>query len=190
MEMAGLVRLPLRRQLLIIKVKEMSKKVKEKKEKVLNVVAPDGYEIDRESSTLERIVFRKIDSKFSDYDGRYPIKGWFLSANRVEYYSSSSNADTDKDVFATEKIAKSALAMAQISQIMANDERFGGVVTDDEWKDVTIRKYVIERAGCNISCYTPTDFAPYHFLAFHTKEQGDLFLEENEKLVLDYLMLY
>lgn len=32
--------------------------------------------------------------------------------------------------------------MAQISQIMANDKRFGGVVTDEEWADENIKNIV------------------------------------------------
>ena len=35
--------------------------------------------------------------------------------------------------------------MAQISQIMANDSRFGGVVTDEEWKNYGMGKYCINR---------------------------------------------
>ena len=93
----------------------------------------------------------------------------------------------NRDIFATEKQAKSALAMAQISQIMANDPRFGGFVTNEEWEDSTVDKFIIYRGGNNIR----TDFAnlSYEFLAFHTEEQCDLFLEENEDLVRYYFML-
>ena len=96
------------------------------------------------------------------------------------------NMNINHNVFATEKQAKSAFAMAQISQIMANDERFGGVVTDKEWHSRSL-KYIIERQDTNIkkiiaiSCYS--------FLAFHTSEQRDLFLKEYKDLIKDYLML-
>jgi hypothetical protein len=78
--------------------------------------------------------------------------------------------------------------MARISQIIANDERFGGPITDAEWSNHTLRKYVIYRDGCTID--TSIIHSTYNFLAFHTKEQRDLFLKENEELVYDYLMLY
>lgn len=95
--------------------------------------------------------------------------------------------ENNYNVFATEKQAKSALAMARISQIMANDKRFGEVITDEEWNNPNIRKYCIDRfAGKRrIDVFDTT----YHFLAFHTREQRDLFLEENEDLVKDYLMI-
>lgn len=77
--------------------------------------------------------------------------------------------------------------MAQISQTMANDERFGGVITDEEWEDTTINKFVINRAKNTINKAAFT--SSYEFLAFHTQEQCDLFLEENEDLVKNYLMI-
>ena len=92
-----------------------------------------------------------------------------------------------KDVFATEKLAKSALAMAQISQIMANDKRFGGMITDEEWKDESLRKIVIDNT--NKGLFLDAYYIRKYFLAFHTMEQRDLFLKENEQLVKDYLMI-
>lgn len=93
--------------------------------------------------------------------------------------------------FADSKQAKSALAMARISQIMANDiENFGGVITDEEWDDDDNWKYIIFRScnhknkiGVTAVC------CDYHFLAFHTEAQRDLFLEKYRDLVKEYLML-
>lgn len=78
--------------------------------------------------------------------------------------------------------------MAQISQIMANDERFGGVVTDEEFKNKNTWIYSINRDQNTIRTYEGTHGLD-HFLSFHTREQRDLFLEENEDLVKDYLMI-
>ena len=77
--------------------------------------------------------------------------------------------------------------MARISQIMANDERFGGVVTDEEWNDENIKKYSISRWSFRI--FKDIVYINYQFLAFHTEQQRDIFLEENEQLVKDYLMI-
>lgn len=90
------------------------------------------------------------------------------------------------DVFATEEQAKSALAMARISQLMAHDERYGGVITEDEWaNDYT--KYCVGKRGNRLWRFTEINLN--FFLAFHTEEQCDLFLSENEQLVKDYLMI-
>lgn len=77
--------------------------------------------------------------------------------------------------------------MAQISQIMANDERFGGVITDEEWNNGKLIKHTLFRAKNEIGKYFV--FASYEFLDFHTPEQRDLFLSENEDLVKDYLTI-
>ena len=91
------------------------------------------------------------------------------------------------NLFATKKYAKSALAMSRISQIMANDvEHFGGPITDVEWGSKEL-KYVIYRDGYNVSTTRATSV--YHFLAFHTFEQRDLFLKKYYNLVKDYLMI-
>lgn len=77
--------------------------------------------------------------------------------------------------------------MAQISQIIKNDERFGGPITDEEWMNEKTTKHTIERYEGRIIYDSWANY--YQFLAFHTKEQRDLFLEENMDLVKDYLMI-
>ena len=90
----------------------------------------------------------------------------------------------DKDIFINEKNAKSALAMAQISQL----KRFyGGEITNEEWDSSIIPKYIIFKTKNKISATMISDV--YYFLAFHTEKQRDYFLENNEQLVKDYLMI-
>lgn len=97
------------------------------------------------------------------------------------------NDDYNYKFFATERQAKSALAMARISQLMAHDERYGGVVTDEEWEKPGVDKYGVVR--CKNAIKNEWFNMRYCFLAFHTPEQRDLFLSENEQLVKDYLMI-
>lgn len=156
--------------------------------KEIKITPPEGYEIDKENSTFECIKFKPVVKRWRDSHPR--VNGYYLSGNHIRHLLNDYRENWDwgnNDVFATEKQAKSALAMAQISQIMANDEIFGGVVTDEEWDDITYKKYVIVRIDNEIFAADRTH--AYDFLAFHTAEQRDLFLEENEDLVKDYLML-
>lgn len=161
--------------------------------KEMRIVPPEGYEIDKENSTFECIKFKPIKfkpikkSKLSDYDGQFIIKGYVIdSMAEIDYKLACPNRQYNKHVFTTGRQAKSALAMAQISQIMKLDERFGGVVTDEEWKLPT-HKYVIRRIEDTYDFYIYQ--ATYQFLAFHTREQRDLFLKENKQLIKDYLMI-
>lgn len=115
-------------------------------------------------------------------------KGYFLDcmSNIESRDEAKYNRNTYK-LYATKKQVKSALAMAMISQIMANDvEHFGGVITDEEWKNSDL-KQVIYRWNNNI--YLTSTNHEYFFLAFHTEDQRDLFLEKYRDLVKDYLCL-
>ena len=155
------------------------------KEIILDI--PEGYKLDKEHSTLKCLKLIPIKSQFGDYNGSFTNEGYIINTDSKIVKYTGPNLLTTKNRFATEKHAKSALAMAQISQIMANDKRFGGVITDKEYKDINTCKYIITRFGNEIQFHRV--HSEYHFLAFHTEEQRDLFFQENEKLVWDYLMV-
>lgn len=169
--------------------------MKEEKQKSIKIEVPEGYEIDKESSTFEEIKFKKKEESWraKEHSTTFAktddlINGFLIERNSVIHeVKNFTHSFSNRCFFFTKKQAKSALAMAQISQIMANDPRFGGPVTDKEWMDPEKSKYVIFRHCCNITkeIYNFT----YAFLAFHTPQQRDLFLEENEDLVKDYLMV-
>lgn len=153
-------------------------------ENEIKINVPEGYEIDKENSTFECIKFKPIAKRWRD-EVRH-ISGYYISSASKISSLSNMSVPENYNVFATEKQAKSALAMARISQIMANDERFGGVITDKEWNNCTTIKYIIMRMKDDINTGCTNS---YWFLAFHTSKQRDLFLEENKDLVKDYLMI-
>lgn len=125
------------------------------------------------------------DNKDARGEAWYINDGWVAGVVPAPSYVKLNNKD-NFDAFATKKHAKSALAMARISQLMAHDERYGGVVTDEEFR-LAHGVYIITRVEDII---TPNRaFNEHYFLAFHTLKQRDLFLAENERLVKDYLMI-
>lgn len=154
--------------------------------KEIKISVPEGYEIDKENSTFECIKFKPIVKRWRDKVNAR-IKGYYLDGNTIGYKTNISRCTGCWEYFATEKQAKSALAMAQISQIMANDKRFGGVITDEEWENEDMIKHCIMREHLQITFYSRCRL--YYFLAFHTEEQRYLFLKENKDLVKDYLMI-
>ena len=155
----------------------------------LVVTAPKGYEIDKENSTFENIVFKKIESK-------YP-KDWeeaFIDKNRNGYFISSEsnimNANwgifelEDINTFKTKKQAESALAYAQITQLMALPCYNGDWEAD--WNGAT-QNHVIERYGNEIDKdYYSKAFSP---IAFKSKEIRDAFLENHQELLKQYFQL-
>lgn len=131
------------------------------------------------------IVLRKKKSKFPTWEGLGNISGVFIGTGSEFFEASGAPvSNNNRNVFLTEKHAKSALAMAQISQLIPY---YGGEITNDEWKDSSIRKYIIFRKMSYVGrCEA---YSNYEFLAFHTAEQRDEFLKNNEQLVKDYLMI-
>lgn len=92
----------------------------------------------------------------------------------------------NQNIFSDEQHAKSALAMAKISQLMSY---YGGRITDKEWEDGNIAKYVICRIDKELT--TTVYYNRWTLIAFHTEEQRDAFTsrEENIQLLKDYFMI-
>lgn len=131
------------------------------------------------------ILLKKKLKKYLKWEDLKSVKGYYIDKDSKIYKMAVYFGPTDsKHIFISKKHAKSALAMAQISQLMPY---YGGEITDEEWKDSVMKKYVIMRDSSEVKCVVC--YLNYDFLAFHTKEQRDEFLKNNEQLVKDYLMI-
>jgi len=164
----------------------IKKRIMEEKQFKVNI--SKWYEIDREKSTFENIVFKRVEKdikRWSDLIGlMVPIGSTFFDGDSFSKIADDVEfEDSSKGTFIDEKHAKSALAMAQISQLMPY---YGGAITDEGWCDYTC-KYTIARMEDHYIKGT-ANFT-YNFLAFHKEGQRDMFLKNNEQLVKDYLMI-
>lgn len=65
---------------------------------------------------------------------------------------------------------------------------YGGIVTDEEWKYPNKSIYIIAAWDNKLQTAETTEEAN-DFIAFHTEEQRDRFLQYNEQLCKDYFML-
>lgn len=147
----------------------------------------DDYEIS-EQLNEETIILKKKKPKYPKWEELERISGYYIKGgcniSELNEFNVHDSKHFNKNVFLTEKHAKSALAMAQISQLMPY---YGGEITDEEWKDINITKMVIMRKDNAVK--KEFSFSMYETLAFHTKEQRDEFLKNNEQLVKNYLMI-
>jgi len=158
----------------------------------LLIEIPEGYSgIDVEKSDFDKgiIIFKKRQ-EVPWKDNNPGINGFYIDDdNRIIHQESSIKwIERNRNIFATEEEAKSAQAMAELSQIIANDRRFGGPITGVEWSYAKYTKYIINRIDNTVG-YTRYTNNCYFFLAFHTEEQARLFLEENEDLIKKYYMI-
>lgn len=148
--------------------------------KELKIEIPEGYEIDREKASFEKIVFKK----------KVEVNCWEDLKRVTGVYITDSNCIVpaavglvklhNQNVFLNEKYAKSALALAQISQLLPYYD------TDVYWKNNDF-KYCIIRTGKDIIIDKRRYL--YHVLAFNSLSEAKRFLEHNEQLVKDYYML-
>lgn len=110
--------------------------------------------------------------------------GIFRDTGGIYSFASPVNTEyNNRNIFATESQAKSALAMAQLSQLMKHVN--GDWVAD--WTDANKFKYVIKRFGQTI--LTATNERTYMFLAFPTSAIRDQFLSDHEQLIKTYFEL-
>jgi len=159
-------------------------------QKEVKISIPEGYEIDKEKSSFERIIFKKKEKeikKWIDLVGNViPLGSCYIEDGGCVFPSSGKFNVCSVNIFIDERHAKSALAMAQISQLMPY---FGEAITDEEWIDGNIRKYFITKLDNNIARGLCVYDSYYHLLAFHTEEQRESFYKNNKQLVKDYLMI-
>ena len=157
-------------------------------DKELTIKVPEGCVIDKERTDLDAgiIVYKRKDLDVWDYNGQ-DMNGYHIRGNEVRSQGRYSACSGNFDVFAKRAQACAALAASQISQYMANDKRYGGAITHEEWGSSNVMKYCIKRYNNHVEFSSTTGY--YHFLAFHSVEQARLFYEDHKDLVEAFLML-
>lgn len=157
--------------------------------KQITITIPDDCEIQIIEQSKENKEDKK-DNKIKTYqdliDNKIMFNGYYIDIHSNAYRSCLITANKHNILYpSSEKVIKSMIAMAKISQLMPY---YGGEVTDEGWKDIHKEKYIIANYKGDIIKYSWTT-ANYYFLAFHTEEQRNEFLKYNEQLVKDYLMI-
>lgn len=129
---------------------------------------------------LEKPEFPK---KWNDLE---KVDGYFIGQHGAIVKSHTNweiNSGTARTIFATEKQAKSALAMAQLSQLMK--------VYNGDWEQpspqITIDRFVLVLESGKIRSYVFNN--SYHFLTFKTDELRNKFLKNFEPLIKEYFMI-
>ena len=123
-------------------------------------------------------VGRKIKGYFIDHDESSII---FFDSEESQFIDDDGISSDCKNIFKTEKQAKSALAYAQLTQLMALPEYNGDWVPD--WSNDEF-KYIIRRYGngIRINCFIDT----YCPISFKKAEIRNRFLENNFDLLKEY----
>ena len=155
----------------------------------ISIKVPDGYEIDSEKSTSTNIAFKPIGCKYpKSWEDAFvgnTIRGYW-----VNNFSDISTANrfachADRNVFKTEKQAKSSLAYAQITQLMALPCYNGDWIPD--WGNGLFDKYSLIRINNAIELILRSDtFSP---ITFKSKDAQESFLKNNKDLLRQYFQM-
>ena len=147
--------------------------------KEFKIQVPEGYEIDRENSTFEKIVFKKEERKLpKKWEDLYEVKGWFVDFHsKVVTSGSMRTADSVKNRFPTKEEAEACLALAQLCQLR---DRYNDGWKPD-WRTGSEIKYCITIDENKITEWQYITIN--RILYFKTEELRDKFLENFRDLI-------
>lgn len=138
------------------------------KEKTIEIIAPEGYEVDKEKSSFEKIVFRALPENGlpKTYDALQNVRGYYVGSNCKIYrlFSPMTWQNSVHNTWPTLEEAEASIALAQLCQL--RDRYNGGWAPSDDDKGYGIS---INRDGVCFGVRT---------LAFKTPDLRDKF-EEN-----------
>ena len=148
--------------------------------KELKIEIPEGYEIDKENSSFEKIVFKK-KVEVNCWEDLKRIQGAFITeGSLLNPIALAPVLPHNRNIFLNEKYAKSALALAQISQLLPYyDTNVDWTTNNEKWCITRVSNKIEVRSWGSI----------HHVLAFNTKSEAIRFLKHNEQLVNDFYML-
>lgn len=147
--------------------------------KSLKINVPKGYEIDKDKSTFENIVFKKISELPSSWEELEYIDGYYLDAFSNIIYTDlnpEKKLYEHKNIFKTKEQAEASIALAQLSQLR-DVYRQGW---EPNWNDM-ISKFCIYFYKNKLA--TIPYFGTNTFLSFQNEETAELFLENFRDLI-------
>ena len=147
--------------------------------KEMKIQVPEGYVIDREKSTFEKIVFKKVEKELpKSWEDLYEVGGWFVDFHSdVVTSGSMRTGDNVKNIFPTKEEAEACLALAQLCQL--RDRYNNG--WKPNWEDYNETKYCIE--FCQGRIETIDRVNCHKILTFKTEDLRDKFLENFKDLI-------
>nr|DAY33542.1 MAG TPA: hypothetical protein [Caudoviricetes sp.] len=147
--------------------------------KEMKIQVPEGYEIDKEKSTFEKIVFKKVENELpKSWEDLGVIRGFYVNAHsEARDFECCTNKDSNKNTFPTKKEAEACLALAQLCQL--RDRYNDG--WKPNWKDDNQFKWCIDFFQ-DVVRKTAVLFVR-RTLTFKTEELRDKFLENFRDLI-------
>ena len=145
----------------------------------MKIQAPEGYEIDRENSTFEKIIFKKVEKELpKSWEELHMIKGWFVeNGSGIYKFEKCFTISKNRNLFPTKEEAEACLALAQLCQLR---NRYNDGWKPD-WSDGNSQKFIIDFHSDKID--KGRGYMTQKVLFFKTEELRDKFLENFSDLI-------
>lgn len=144
-------------------------------EKELKIEIPKGYEIDKEKSTFEKIVFKESKGLPKTWEELKTVDGWYIANNSGGIHK-YAGTHINKNLIPTLELAKAMLALCQLLQL--RDRYNDG--WEPDWKN-NEQKHCIVNASNNISI--DYFYGRNAILSFKTEELRDEFYNNFRDLI-------
>ena len=145
--------------------------------KHINIECPQGYEIDKEKSTFEKIIFKEVKQLPKHWEDLDTVTGWYTSINGTYCQTSPTKCTTySRNLFLNEEQAEASIALAQLSQLR---EVYRQGWTPD-WTICDSKFCVLIRNGKLI---IETWSAYAYFLSFQDEQTAKLFRDNFKDLI-------
>lgn len=149
-------------------------------EKTIQIIAPEGYEVDKEKSSFEKIVFRALPDKGLPrrWEDMEAINGFVVGILSTVDGPYTLDAGTrNRNTWPTREEAEASIALAQLCQLR---DRYNGGWKPD-WISGAGTKYCITISGDKPTA-TGSAYSRY-VLHFKTAELRDKFMENFSELI-------
>jgi hypothetical protein len=141
----------------------------------LKINVPEGFEIDKDKSTFEEIVFKPIKKELpKTWGGLTETEGWYVNgACEIKYVTGTScEINAHRNIFVTEAQANAAIALAQLSQLRE--------VYRQGWVPSFPNHVIVQEKGEIVA--VRHDYRNV-FLSFQSREIRDEFLKNFKDLI-------
>jgi hypothetical protein len=146
--------------------------------KTLKINVPEGYEIDKEQSTFENIVFKEIKNELpKSWEELEMVSGYYADRMSEVYGQVCPVSDSMRNTFATKEQAEASIALAQLSQLRE--------VYRQGWEPDYTDNYTVKygiyftNKGLKIGAFYESNT----FLMFQSEEIAKEFLENFRELI-------
>jgi hypothetical protein len=144
----------------------------------LIITPPEGFQIDQQNSTFEKIVFKKSTTNVKSWNDLRPKTAWYISAGaQITKLNEPSIGRYNHNLLPTEEIAEAMLALCQLT-MLRHEARKGWVPDYTNGNERKYCFYIYENEWALL-----INYHVHEFFTFQTEEIRDVFFKNHINLL-------